>query len=132
MYPNNKFKVKSLSKTNHWKQNATTIMNMQSLDKNSYDVTFIFPNDITKKIKVNKNEYISDAAVNQGIDNLPSSCNSGVCVTCTAKLLEGSVIHDHTFLSTKEEKAGFLLTCRTSVTSDCTIETHQEDALLEL
>ena len=107
-------------------------MNMPSTPKNSYDVTLIFPDNITKKIKVQKDEYISDAAINQGIENLPASCNSGVCVTCTAKLMEGSVVHDHTFLSPQEEKAGFILTCRTLATSDCTIKTHQEDALLAL
>jgi len=69
-------------------------------------------------------------AIANGI-NLPLSCNAGICVTCAAKLLEGTIIHDHTFLKPEEEAAGFLLTCRTFVTSDCVILTHQEDALLD-
>ena len=49
-----------------------------------------------------------------------------------AKLLEGNVINDHTFLTSKEEAAGFILTCRSIPTSDCVILTHQEDALFDL
>jgi ferredoxin len=97
----------------------------------THKVTLIFPNGEKKVLNVKENEYISDVAIANGI-KLPSSCNAGVCVSCTAKLLEGSIIHDHTFLKSKEEEAGFLLTCRTFATSDCVILTHQEDALLDL
>jgi ferredoxin len=104
-------------------------MTTQSNKTKTYNVTLISPNNEKKIIKVKENEYISDAAINHGID-LPLSCNAGVCVTCTAKLLQGTIIHDHTFLQPNEEAAGFLLTCRTYVTSNCIIKTHQEDALL--
>lgn len=97
----------------------------------THKVTLVFPDGTKKILNVKENEYISDVALSEGV-RLPSSCNAGVCVSCTAKLLEGSIVHDHTFLKPKEEEAGFLLTCRTLVKSDCVILTHQEDALLDL
>jgi len=94
-----------------------------------HKVTLISPDGKESVIRMGEEEYISDVAAENGI-NLPISCNTGVCVTCTAKLVEGSIVHDHTFLDPKEEEAGFMLTCRTLVKSDCVILTHQEDALL--
>ncbi|BAQ64412.1 2Fe-2S iron-sulfur cluster-binding protein [Geminocystis sp. NIES-3709] len=96
----------------------------------TYKVTLIFPNQEQKVLNVKENEYISDVANANGIE-LPLSCNAGVCVTCTAKLVKGSVIHDHAFLKPEEEDAGFLLTCRTFPESNCVILTHQEEALLD-
>ncbi len=107
-------------------------MNNRLVNDKSYNVvTLIQPDNQQKTIQVRENEYINDAATNYGI-SLPSSCNAGVCVTCTAKLVKGNVIHDHDFLQPNEEDAGFILTCRTLVTSDCTVITHQEEALLNL
>ena len=110
---------------------ATTMMNraLDTQDK-TYTVTLVAPDGQRKQIKVHPDEYISDAALTQGI-NLPSSCNAGVCVSCTARLSEGKITHDHTFLTPKEEKLGFLLTCKTLVKSDCVILTEQEDQLLD-
>ncbi len=120
-----------MTKNSNWRQTTAKTMTTK-LDRDKiFNVTLILPNNERKTIKVRGDEYLSDAAANQGI-SLPSSCNAGICVTCTARLSEGSIIHDHDFLKPNEEKAGFLLTCRTYVTSNCTIVTHQEDALLDL
>lgn len=97
----------------------------------THKLTFVNPQGRRQTIEVYEDEYITDAAARQGV-NLPSSCNTGLCVSCTAKLLDGSIVHDHSFLKAKEEKAGFLLTCHTFATSDCVILTHQEEALLEV
>lgn len=109
----------------------TISMTPPSNAEKTHKVKLIFPDGSEKVLNVKENEYISDVAIAEGV-KLPSSCNAGVCVSCTAKLLEGSIVHDHTFLKPKEEEAGFLLTCRTLVKSDCVILTHQEDALLDL
>ncbi len=96
-----------------------------------YSVTLVNPNGIKQEIKVYDNEYINDAASRQGID-LPASCNAGKCVSCAAKLIQGTIVQDHNFLKPNEEKAGFILTCRSIPTSDCVILTHQEEALFDL
>lgn len=86
---------------------------------------------INTTIKVRGNEYILDAAQAQGI-NLPISCCAGACTTCTAKIQKGEVDQDHFFLKPKELEAGFVLPCKAYAASDCTLITHQEDALLNL
>ena len=99
---------------------------------NSYKVKLVNKSKgIDNTIDVPADEYILDAAERQGF-NLPYSCRAGVCVSCTAKLLEGSVDHDYDFLQEKEIEAGFFLACKAYATSDCVVETHQEDALLDL
>ncbi len=82
-------------------------------------------------LKVLESEYILDAAEEQGI-NLPYSCRSGQCISCVAKIIEGKVDQDHSFLKPKELEAGFILTCKSYPTSDCLIMTDQEEALLDL
>ena len=99
---------------------------------NTYKVKLINKDKgIEDVMEVNADEYILDAADRQGF-NLPYSCRAGVCISCTAKLLEGTVDHDNDFLQNKELEAGFFLACKTYATSDCVVETHQEDALLDL
>ena len=72
------------------------------------------------------NEYILDAAADYGI-NLPYICRQGRCVTCAARLLEGTVEHDHPDSSFVEDQAaGFILLCRAMPRSELRILTHQE------
>lgn len=61
---------------------------------------------------------ILDAARAAGID-LPFSCKSGVCSTCRAKLLEGTVHMRRNFaLMPADLAAGFILTCQAQPTSE--------------
>ncbi len=82
-------------------------------------------------IQVCSHELIMDVAEQRGIE-LPSSCRAGACISCTGKLMKGDVEHLHCFLKRTEEEAGFVLPCMAYPLSDCTILTHQEDALLDL
>jgi ring-1,2-phenylacetyl-CoA epoxidase subunit PaaE len=66
-------------------------------------------------------ENVLDAGINHGID-LPYSCKGGVCSTCKAKLLEGSVDMDITHgLEDGEQEAGFILTCQAHPISDTVV-----------
>ena len=100
--------------------------------KKVYNVTLVNKSlGLNKTIKVRDDEYILDAAEQQGL-NLPVSCRAGVCINCTGRLVKGQVDQDHSFLRPKELAAGFLLTCKSYPLSDCVILTHQEEDLLDL
>ena len=61
---------------------------------------------------------ILDAALQQGAD-LPYACKGGVCCTCRAKLLEGTINMDVNYaLEPEEVERGFILTCQSHPITD--------------
>lgn len=61
---------------------------------------------------------ILNAALDEGED-APYSCKGGVCTTCKAKIIHGSVKMDNDFALTEGEKAqGYILTCQSHPTSE--------------
>ena len=75
-------------------------------------------NGVKTEIDAHPDDTVLEAGQVAGLD-LPFSCKGGVCATCRAKLLEGSVEMDVNYaLQSWETEAGFVLTCQSHPTTD--------------
>ena len=108
------FELFTSSATLKKKPSISTVENDQSpksnitvrLDGRSFDFDLSF-----------NGQNILDAALQQGAD-LPYACKGGVCCTCRAKLLEGTVNMEVNYaLEPEEVEQGFILTCQSHPTS---------------
>jgi ring-1,2-phenylacetyl-CoA epoxidase subunit PaaE len=67
-----------------------------------------------------------DAGLAAGLD-LPYACKGGVCCTCRAKVMEGTVAMDKNYtLEADEVEAGFVLTCQCRPTSEVVVVSYDE------
>ena len=73
-------------------------------------------------LTVKADEPIYKAALNAGVQ-LPIGCDYGGCITCAAKLIEGSVKQPGaSALNKRQSNAGYILLCVARPKSDCVIE----------
>ncbi len=86
----------------------------------------------THTIQVPDDRTILDVADEAGLD-LPRSCTAGVCTTCAAQLLEGTVDQpDAMGLSPNLREQGYALLCVAYPRSNLKIETEKEETVYQL
>jgi ring-1,2-phenylacetyl-CoA epoxidase subunit PaaE len=75
-------------------------------------------NGVTTDVEGHPDDTVLEAGELAGLD-LPYSCRGGVCATCRAKVVEGSVEMDNNYaLEPWETDAGFVITCQSHPTTD--------------
>lgn len=85
----------------------------------------------TYTIQVFEDRTVLDAADEAGLD-LPRSCTAGVCTTCAAQLLEGSVEQgDAMGISPELRQKGYALLCVAYPRSNLKIETEKEEIVYQ-
>ncbi|KAM0985212.1 hypothetical protein ACFX13_012733 [Malus domestica] len=83
------------------------------------------------ELEVEPDETILEKALDSGL-SVPHDCKLGVCMTCPAKLLTGTVDQSEGMLSDDVVEGGYTLLCVSYPKSDCLIRTIPEDELLSL
>jgi ferredoxin len=89
-------------------------------------------NGVTHTFSCRADQTVLAAAEEAGVP-LPSSCCSGVCTTCAARLRQGEV-HQPDAMGVKADlqAEGFALLCVSYPLSDLNLVAGQEDALYEV
>lgn len=94
-----------------------------------YKVKLIFPDGNEKQIEVSKNQHILDVALEKGIE-LPFSCLQGWCLSCAARIIEGTVDQEDSRRYFKEDKQeGFCLLCTGKPKSSLLLQTNAQEEM---
>jgi len=74
--------------------------------------------DLEYNLDTTKDITILELALENDVD-APYSCQGGVCSTCMARVIKGSVVMDNNQILTDEEvEEGLVLTCQSRITSN--------------
>ncbi|KGN56985.1 ferredoxin C 1, chloroplastic [Cucumis sativus] len=85
----------------------------------------------TTELEVDPDESILSSALDNGLE-IPHDCKLGVCMTCPARLVSGTVDQSEGMLSDDVVAQGYSLLCVAYPRSDCHIKTIPEEELLAL
>lgn len=96
----------------------------------SYKVTIEHQGE-SHELQVEPDETILSKALDSGL-TVPHDCKLGVCMTCPARLLSGSVDQSEGMLSDDVVERGYALLCASYPRSHCHIQTIPEDELLSM
>jgi ring-1,2-phenylacetyl-CoA epoxidase subunit PaaE len=78
------------------------------------------------ELRMDRDEKVLDVALSLGLD-LPYSCKAGVCCTCRAKVIEGTVTMEKNFtLEQVEMDQGYVLSCQARPTTDRLVVSFDE------
>ncbi|MGK7888750.1 MAG: 2Fe-2S iron-sulfur cluster-binding protein [Leptolyngbyaceae cyanobacterium] len=88
--------------------------------------------DTEHTITVPADRKILEVALEQGIE-LPYSCNAGVCTTCAALVVKGSIDQsDAAGIGPSVQKEGYALLCSAYATSDLVLEADKEEDVYQM
>ncbi|KAL5541562.1 hypothetical protein UlMin_009272 [Ulmus minor] len=119
-----------LSSSFHPNLRPTSISRRRISTITSYKVVIEHEGDTTE-LEVEPDETILSKALDSGL-SVPHDCKLGVCMTCPAKLITGSVDQSEGMLSDDVIENGYALLCAAYPRSDCKIRTIPEDELLSM
>ncbi len=86
----------------------------------TYRITLANQNDET--YEVDHRRPLLESLRERGVD-LPYGCKYGGCITCAAKLIEGTVNQQaQVALNNRQLANGYIILCVARPTSDCTLE----------
>ncbi|CAJ1925620.1 unnamed protein product [Sphenostylis stenocarpa] len=85
----------------------------------------------SNSLEVEADETILSKALDSGLP-VPYDCRLGVCMTCPARLISGSVDQSEGMLSDDVVDRGYALLCVSYPQSDCHIKVIPEEELLSL
>jgi ferredoxin-NADP reductase/ferredoxin len=98
----------------------------------SCTVTFHFEDDDARRIEVEREEFVLDAALRQGVP-LVHQCRSGSCSTCIAQLIAGDLVmapDRATSLLDAEAAEGKRLLCSSYARADSDVRLHYPATLI--
>lgn len=97
---------------------------------NTYTATIKFDGQ-THTLTVADDQTVLAAAQAAGVD-LPYSCSAGVCTTCAAKLISGTVDQSEAMgLSPELQAEGYALLCVARPQSDLVVEPGKENEVYD-